>query len=269
MEEGRAYGRRPPGPVVRCRHSAIDPDDGSGAWECLTRRGSPSTASRRTAPSPMHWRRALLPVSAKEPLGLAAGRILLPNNRAVRAVTEAFVRASGSGLLLPRLIPIGDPGSRRTGWWRTGPDRGSPAAARHRPAGAVAAPGHDAAWRRAAAESLRLAADLDAHARRVADRGDCRRRALRDAVVQSDNLAAHWEKSLEKLQAHLRGLACIFWPISALIDLAERRNRLLRGLAARWPGRSAAWIHRCRGHYYRGPGRRGRCSHALRACPAG
>ena len=45
----------------------------------------------------------------KDPLGLAAGRILLPNNRAVRAVTEAFVRASGSGLLLPRLIPIGDP----------------------------------------------------------------------------------------------------------------------------------------------------------------
>src|SRR5436190_8905243 len=45
----------------------------------------------------------------KDPLGLAKGRILLPNNRAVRAVTEAFVRASGSGLLLPRLIPVGDP----------------------------------------------------------------------------------------------------------------------------------------------------------------
>src|SRR4051795_7828239 len=45
----------------------------------------------------------------KEPLGLARGRILLPNNRAVRTVTEAFVRASGAGLLLPRLIPIGDP----------------------------------------------------------------------------------------------------------------------------------------------------------------
>src|SRR3954451_21154480 len=45
----------------------------------------------------------------KDPLGLAQGRILLPNNRAVRAVTEAFVRQSGSGLLLPRLIPVGDP----------------------------------------------------------------------------------------------------------------------------------------------------------------
>src|SRR5919206_2016626 len=45
----------------------------------------------------------------KDPLALASGRILLPNNRAVRAVTEAFVRASGSGLVLPRLIAIGDP----------------------------------------------------------------------------------------------------------------------------------------------------------------
>src|SRR5919199_6096839 len=45
----------------------------------------------------------------KDPLGLARGRILLPNNRAVRSVTEAFVRASGSGLLLPRLVPVGDP----------------------------------------------------------------------------------------------------------------------------------------------------------------
>src|SRR5881394_1104927 len=45
----------------------------------------------------------------KDPLGLARGRVLLPNNRAVRAVTEAFVRASGNGLLLPRLIPVGDP----------------------------------------------------------------------------------------------------------------------------------------------------------------
>src|SRR4051812_18011195 len=45
----------------------------------------------------------------RDPLELARGRILLPNNRAVRSITDAFVRASGGGLLLPRLIPIGDP----------------------------------------------------------------------------------------------------------------------------------------------------------------
>ena len=44
-----------------------------------------------------------------DPLVLASGRILLPNNRAVRTMTDAFVRVSGAGLLLPRLIPIGDP----------------------------------------------------------------------------------------------------------------------------------------------------------------
>jgi ATP-dependent helicase/nuclease subunit B len=43
------------------------------------------------------------------PMDLARGRILLPNNRAVRTMTEAFVRASGGGLVLPRLVPIGDP----------------------------------------------------------------------------------------------------------------------------------------------------------------
>ncbi|MEO7365235.1 MAG: double-strand break repair protein AddB, partial [Sphingomicrobium sp.] len=43
------------------------------------------------------------------PLDVARGRVLLPNNRAVRTVTEAFVRASGSALVLPRLVPVGDP----------------------------------------------------------------------------------------------------------------------------------------------------------------
>ena len=51
----------------------------------------------------------LIARQGRDPLALAGGRILLPNNRAVRALTEAFVRASGSGLVLPRLIAIGDP----------------------------------------------------------------------------------------------------------------------------------------------------------------
>src|SRR5512138_1691458 len=37
----------------------------------------------------------------REPSALARGRILLPNNRAVRTVTDAFVRASEGGLVLP------------------------------------------------------------------------------------------------------------------------------------------------------------------------
>ena len=44
-----------------------------------------------------------------DPLRLARGMVLLPNNRGRRAVQDAFVRASGGGLLLPRLVTIGDP----------------------------------------------------------------------------------------------------------------------------------------------------------------
>ena len=41
-------------------------------------------------------------------LGLAEGLILLPSNRARSAVQAAFVRAGGTGLLMPRLAVIGD-----------------------------------------------------------------------------------------------------------------------------------------------------------------
>ena len=44
-----------------------------------------------------------------DPMALAQGMVLLPNNRAIRAVRDAFVRQSGGGLLLPRLVAIGDP----------------------------------------------------------------------------------------------------------------------------------------------------------------
>lgn len=50
----------------------------------------------------------LLERTAGDPLALARARILLPNRRAVRALTDAFVRRSEGGLLLPRLTPIGD-----------------------------------------------------------------------------------------------------------------------------------------------------------------
>ena len=50
----------------------------------------------------------LLERTAARPLALARTTVLLPNRRAVRALTDAFVRASGSGLLLPRLAPVGD-----------------------------------------------------------------------------------------------------------------------------------------------------------------
>ena len=51
----------------------------------------------------------LMRQAGRDPLALARALVVLPNNRAVKAVTEAFVRASGGGLVLPRLVALGDP----------------------------------------------------------------------------------------------------------------------------------------------------------------
>jgi len=168
----------------------------------------------------------------KDPLGLAKGRILLPNNRAVRSVTEAFVRASGGGLLLPRLIPIGDPDlDERVGGALDQIDGSDPIAPAVDPgerlltlASTVRAGG--------SAESLRLAADLarTLDALLVEQVSPSR---LKDAIGEASDLASHWEKSLQKLK-----LIYEQWPAildqRGAIDLAERRNRLLHQLAERW-----------------------------------
>jgi len=166
----------------------------------------------------------------KEPLGLAQGRILLPNNRAVRAVTDAFVRQSGSGLLLPRLIPIGDPelderiGGALDRIDEPQPPTIDPTERLLRLAALVRCEG--------SAESLRLAADL-ARALDALLIEEIEPRELKDAVAETPDLALHWEKSLEKLK-----LIYESWPAllaaEGVTDLAERRNRLLRQLAERW-----------------------------------
>jgi ATP-dependent helicase/nuclease subunit B len=166
----------------------------------------------------------------KGPMGLAEGRILLPNNRAVRAVTDAFVRASGGGLLLPRLIPIGDPElDERIGGALDRIDEPAPPAIDPterllRLASIVRGEG--------SAQAIRLAADLA----RTLDAlliEEIEPRRLREAVAESDELARHWERSLEKLQ-----LIYEQWPAllaeAGAIDLAERRNLLLHALAERW-----------------------------------
>ena len=169
----------------------------------------------------------------KGPLDLARGRILLPNNRAVRAVTEAFVRASGNGLLLPRLIPIGDPdiGDRIGGTLEPMDEEPVPPAIDPtdrllKLASLIRGEG--------SAESLRLAADLA----RTLDAlliEEIAPTALRDAVGEATELARHWEVSLAKLE-----LIYDQWPAilrdEGALDLAERRNRLLRRLAERWAG---------------------------------
>lgn len=50
----------------------------------------------------------LIPRYADKDLGLARLTLLLPNRRAEKIVTEAFVRLSGGGMLLPRMAMVGD-----------------------------------------------------------------------------------------------------------------------------------------------------------------
>ena len=129
--------------------------------ECLTGRRRPAVF---TIPSHRSFADALaaglIARFGKEPLGLAQGRILLPNNRAVRAVTEAFVRASGGGLLLPRLIPVGDPELDERIGGALDPIEGEAVPP------AIEPPSACFGWLRSsggdgsAAEALRLAADL-------------------------------------------------------------------------------------------------------------
>ncbi len=50
----------------------------------------------------------LLPRYSEPDVGLARLTLLLPSTRAVRTVSEAFIRLSGAGLLMPRMAVVGD-----------------------------------------------------------------------------------------------------------------------------------------------------------------
>ena len=169
-----------------------------------------------------------------DPLKLASGRILLPNNRAVRTVTEAFVRASGGGLLLPRLVAIGDPEIDERIGGALDPADAEPVPPAVDPLTRLAALARLVRLQLGvgSAESFRFAEDLA----RTLDAliiEEVSPQRLADAVADAPELAAHWQISLERLRAILQA-----WPqeLSRLgrINLAERRNRLLRGTARRW-----------------------------------
>jgi len=176
----------------------------------------------------------------RDPLSLARGRILLPNNRAVRSVTDAFVRASGSGLVLPRLIPIGDPElDERIGGALDPADLDDPIPPAVNPLQRLLALAqlvrNDG---ESAAEALRMAGDLA----RTLDAlliEEIEPSTLADAAADAPELAGHWQVSLDRLRAIVEQ-----WPARlkelGRIDLAERRNMLLRRLAKRWASKPPA-----------------------------
>jgi ATP-dependent helicase/nuclease subunit B len=170
----------------------------------------------------------------RDPISLASGRILLPNNRAVRSITDAFVRASGSGLILPRLIPIGDPEiDDRIGGALdpAGLDNPVPPAVdplqRLLALAELVREGGDSA-----VEAVRMASQLA----RTLDAlliEEVEPAKLAEAALDAPELANHWQVSLDRLRVILAR-----WPERlrqlGAVDLAERRNLLLHRLARRW-----------------------------------
>ncbi|HYI63988.1 MAG TPA: double-strand break repair protein AddB [Allosphingosinicella sp.] len=166
--------------------------------------------------------------------GLASGILLVPNNRAARAIQDAFVRRSRGGLLLPRLVPVGDPelDERVGGMFEPLDELPIPPAiepARRLMLLARLVQLHLGAD---AAEALRLAADLA----RTLDQlliEEVDPKRLASFTEDLPELSVHWEKSLGQLRLILSD-----WPAvladRGRIDLADRRNRLLNAVARRW-----------------------------------
>ncbi|MES2989178.1 MAG: double-strand break repair protein AddB [Pseudomonadota bacterium] len=164
-------------------------------------------------------------------LGLARGTVLVPNNRAKRAIQDAFVRASGGGLLLPRLVAVGDPELDEAVFEAVEdldpvPPAVDPLQRRMILARLIQESGAQAD----AAEAVRLAGDLASTLDQLLIE-EVKPQALKD--LDLGDLSAHWERSLALFEIVLKR-----WPVelAALgrVDLADRRTRLLAKVATRW-----------------------------------
>lgn len=175
----------------------------------------------------------------KGPLGLAKGVVLLPNNRAVQALHEAFLRQSEDGLLLPRLVPMGDIDlDERLGSLLDpiGGSEGLPPVVDPLQRQLILArlvSGHYARVGQEieAGEAMRLADALG----RTLDQLQVEDidPVLLDDETLAGELSGHWEQSLALFRILL-----LQWPMEleriGAMDVADRRNRLLRHIAARW-----------------------------------
>ena len=177
----------------------------------------------------------LMARTAHDPLALARAHILLPNRRAVRTLTDAFVRHSQGGLLLPRMTPVGDLGDDSFDRFASG-DSALPAAVpallrRLELARLVRAmpAGRDAG--RSAVEALRLGDALgDTLDALLAE--EIAPERLKDVCADTD-LASHWQATLAFLD-----LVITHWPAARDAaggsDGGTRTGALIDALLARW-----------------------------------
>ncbi|KQU55626.1 double-strand break repair protein AddB [Sphingomonas sp. Leaf339] len=175
----------------------------------------------------------------RSPGDLARGLVLLPNNRAVRAVTDAFVRASGGGLILPRLVPLGDPDlGEAIGAALDVADTEEP------PPPAVAPYARRMILARLVAEERERAGEPVSSSEAVRLAGELAR-TLDQLLVEevpphklaeldlAPELTEHWRRALSTFSVVIDR-----WPgeLAKLgaIDAADRRSRLLDQLERRW-----------------------------------
>ena len=172
-----------------------------------------------------------------DPLQVSATTLLLPNNRAIKAMTEAFVRLAKPGLLLPRLVAIGDLALDESLGSMLDPLADddivlpsiSPAAriimlaqlvTQHRPTGQAISP----------AEALRLAR----HLAEMIDELEIEQvvpSALADISIEAD-LQSHWQSSYSQVLKILPAYRAALTQKS-LLGPSERRNMLLDRLSTR------------------------------------
>ncbi|URW76307.1 double-strand break repair protein AddB [Sphingomonas donggukensis] len=166
---------------------------------------------------------------------LARGIVIVPTNRARRAIVDAFVRASGGALLLPRIVAVGDAElDESVGALFDSADDTAPIPPAIEPMERrmlLARLVQEADPALDAAEAVRLAGDLA----RTLDQllvEEIAPERLRD-VTLAEGLSAHWERALSSF-----ALVLDRWPQvlgeRGRIALAERRSRLLDRVGAAW-----------------------------------
>jgi ATP-dependent helicase/nuclease subunit B len=179
----------------------------------------------------------ILAQHAADPLALTDTLILLPTRRSVRALREAFLRASGGKpILLPRLAPLGD--LDESEWEAMGhdslalPPAIEPAEREALLAQLVAAfrdnQGQKVA--QSAAQALKLARELGRLLDELSIDGVSFDRLQ---TLVEGNFATHWQRTLKFL-----AIVGEHWPKllaeRGRTDALERRTQSIRAQAARW-----------------------------------
>ncbi len=179
--------------------------------------------------------KGILEKAGNDPLALARMHILLPTRRSCRTLREAFLRLSdGKPLLLPRMSPLGDVDEEELSFYESNADDDlslPPAIAPLKRlfllTSLIAAQNRGRGIEQDIALANALAQLMDQVYTENLDLKDLPK------IVDRAEFADHWQISLDFLT-----ILSEHWPkilaANGEIDAADRRNQLLKNLAAHW-----------------------------------